>query len=325
MRPCVSSLRCASELPPTSNATRTGATMMNAMMMLMNSPHRRHCLPFFTTLYLIISFFIHLKSCLASDRIDGRFSFSLTTFDSTGKLRQVERATEAALLGTPLVAVCLQDKIIMACPQALASPFMTDDGTARYNQITRNIVVSHSGVSADGRVLTAAAQRMAVEHAYTFDEPIPVESLLEGMSLLFQEYTMKAGSRPFGCSLLVAHVSSPEEDGSSDPPRLYRIDPSGAVQTMSNYAVIGSLENKGSLAEALDVFAKEATMEGDKNAKENDEEKLMRILENAIGRPPFGQKSDDVIKPRSNYLLASLCNKNGLQVRRQQLDTKTSK
>lgn len=282
-------------------------------MMAMNLPHRSN----FTLLYLILSFLIHLKSCLASDRLDGRFSFSLTTFDPTGKLRQVERATEAALLGTPLVAVCFPNKIIMACPQVLASPFMTDDGTARFNRITRNIVVTHSGVSADGRVLTAAAQRMAAEHAYTFDEPIPVESLLEGMSLLFQEYTMKAGSRPFGCSLLVAHVPSPDEDASNAAPRLYRIDPSGAVQTMSNYAVIGSLENKGSLAEALDAFAKEATKR-DKNAREDEEEKLIRILEDAIGRPPFGQKSENIVKPKSTYLLASLSNEHGLQVRRRQ-------
>jgi len=283
------------------------------MVQMMNVPSRKHCWSFFTLTHLIFSLLILSRTCHASDNtLDGRFSFSLTTFDPTGKLRQVERAQQAASLGTPLVAVCFSNKILMACPQVLPSPFMTDDGTARFNRITQNIAVAHSGVSADGRVVIASAQRMAVEHAYTFDEPIPIESFLEGVSLLFQEYTMKPASRPFGCNLLVAHVPSKEESDDATP-RIYRIDPSGSVETMDTFAVIGSLQNKASLTEALDRFAKDSS-----GSQEKDEATLMRILDDSVVRPPLTSlEKSEKMEPRRNYLVASLTKQNGLQVRRE--------
>lgn len=191
---------------------------------------------------LILSNCISL--CEASDRMDGRYSFSLTTFDPTGKLGQVERATAAAALGAPIVAVALSDSIVMACPQVLQSPLIVDDGTSRFTKITKEIVVAHTGLSADGRVLVAAAQRMAVEHEYTFDETIPIELFLEGLSLLFQEYTMKPAARPFGATLVVAHVPSLETkmrcllEESAGRPQLYRIDPSGSVESLGNHVVL---------------------------------------------------------------------------------------
>ena len=113
--------------------------------------------------------------CNGAEGIDGRHSFSLTTFDPTGKLGQVERASIAASLGTPLVAVCRQSevgvwKVVLAAPQILSSPFVRDDGTARFSPVTSQILVAHTGISADGRVIVAAAQRLAVEHAFTFGE-----------------------------------------------------------------------------------------------------------------------------------------------------------
>lgn len=210
--------------------------------------------PCLSLLYCILLTCV-ISSCYGIDRLDGRYSFSLTTFDPLGKLGQVERATRAATLGTPVVAICRSDGIVMACPQVFPSPFMIDDGTSRFVRITQNIVVTHSGMGADGRVVSAAAQRTAVEHAYTFDEPMPIESFLEEVSLLFQEYTMKPGSRPFGCSLLVAYVPSPDEEDTSC--RLYRIDPSGSVESMGPHGVIGSLQNKSALAKALDNLVKD--------------------------------------------------------------------
>jgi 20S proteasome alpha/beta subunit len=196
----------------------------------------------------------------------------------------------------------------MACPQVLPSPFIIDDGTARFCRINHNIAVTHSGVSADGRVIVAAAQRMAVEHAYTFDEPMPIESFLEEVSLLFQEYTMKPGSRPFGCTFLVAYDPSEENDGN---PRLYRIDPSGSVESMGSCAVIGSLENKAGLAEALETLANDESG----RSHQQDQTELVRILKDFIGRSALA--SPGKIEPRISYLMASLTPREGLLVRRE--------
>lgn len=188
------------------------------------------------TFVLLLLYHIFLSS--AKDRrvpVNARHSYSLTTFDTHGKLTQVERASRAALLGTPVIAVCTNDTIYFSAPQALPSPFIVDDGTARFAKVSDTIIVSHTGIAADGRIAIAAAQRCSVSHEYTYDENMPVEAFLEEMSLFFQEYTMKAGVRPFGCSLIV---------GSLDDKQLYRLDPSGAVETLGSFGVIGSMSNK---------------------------------------------------------------------------------
>lgn len=206
----------------------------------------------------ITTFFCILNICSAAEsRLDGRYSFSLTTFDPNGKLNQVERASRAAFLGTPVVALCRPNVILLAAPQALPNSLVEDDGTARFVKVSPDIVVAHTGVAADGRIAIAAGQRLAVEHEFTFDETIPVQVFLEAMALLFQEYTMKAGARPFGCALLV---------GSLETGELYRLDPSGSVETLGMCGVIGSLAEK--------LQAKVETL----SIKDNDDVQLMSSI-----------------------------------------------
>jgi 20S proteasome alpha/beta subunit len=184
-----------------------------------------------------------LSFCSASDRGQGRYSYSLTTFDPSGKLGQVQRAMQAAAQGTPIVAVVHAAGVIVASPQVLPL-FAIDDGTARFSLVSPEILIAHSGLSADGRILVAAAQRMAVEHEYTFDENIDIDIFLEEISLLFQEYTIQAATRPFGASLLVAHVPRFDRSSSKQTPALYKIDPSGNVAVLGDCAVVhGNLES----------------------------------------------------------------------------------
>lgn len=174
--------------------------------------------------------------CHALDRANNRYSFSLTTFDPSGKLGQVERAMEAASLGPPLLGVITRTGVaLLAAPQILPSSLVKEDGTPRFTRITTEISVAHSGLSADGRAILDEAQRMAVEHEFLYDQDIPIEILLEEISLLFQEYTMTVGTRPFGTTLLVAFTPRDADRGVAC---LYRIDPSGAVTTVGDCALV---------------------------------------------------------------------------------------
>jgi 20S proteasome alpha/beta subunit len=264
------------------------------------------------------------RDCLGSDSIDGRYSFSLTTFDPSGKLGQVERASVAASLGTPILAVVKGQRILLASPQILPSPLMQDDGTARFAPVAPHICVGHSGISADGRVLVAAAQRLAVEHAYTFDEGIPIELFLEELSLLFQEYTMKPASRPFGATLLVAHI--PPADSESTTPQLFRIDPSGAVVALDkNYAVIN-----GKFSSDLDSKLKELASslseeEGcDSSTIEQDRQSLSQILQEVIAEKFSKDKKNEKVSLPSTIISASLTKEAGLEIERRKLTSTTS-
>ena len=188
---------------------------------------------------------IHIVRCHAVqyDR-DGRYSYSLTTFDPTGKLGQVERAIEASEQGTPIVTMIYYNTnateygIIMVAPQLLPNIFTMDDGTTRFSLVTPNIMISHSGLSSDGRILVAAAQQLAIQHEYTYDESIDIHILLEELSLLYQEYTMKVAARPFGATLIVAYIPMSLLHSHPNHPVLYRIDPSGNVESLEQYSIV---------------------------------------------------------------------------------------
>ena len=244
--------------------------------------------------FILLSVFVALSSCSLADRgIDGRHSYSLTTFDTKGKLGQVERAMEAAQCGTPIVAICTPDQngVILASPQLLPSPLALDDGTPRFVCISPEIIVAHSGLAADGRILTAAAQRLALEHEYTFDEDVDISIFLEEMALLFQKYTSLPAARPFGASLLVAFVPSSRrqhQELQRSEPKFYRMDPSGNVDVLEGTVVLmhgGTLERETNLRDQLQHITK--TSRSDTNCKTADHEddcreKVVEALHQAL-------------------------------------------
>jgi len=199
--------------------------------------------------------------------IDGRWSFSLTTFDTTGKLKQAEYALRASSLGPAVVATTTRFAdggknrvVLFVSRHSPSNALINDDGTSRFVQIHRQIVVAHTGIGADGRKVIAEAQRAAVEYSYTFDEDIPLERFLDEMSMIFQQYTMKPGFRPCGCSMLIAYIPSSvsTEEESNDEyhqmddsrPQFYRIDPSGSIHYIAD-----DLVTMGSVTEGVkDIF-----------------------------------------------------------------------
>jgi len=254
--------------------------------------------------------------------IEGRFSFSLSTFDPSGTIPQLSHASKAAMLGPPIVAFTLPPQakhnerghdqeshrqedvdIILASPQFLPSPLVHDDGTSRFVKITDSIVVGHTGVNADGRVVTEAAQRLAVEHAYTFREEIPLDVLLEEIALLFQKWTMKPGARPFGCSLLVVSIGQKndyeqkQEVNGNGRGKMYRIDPSGSVTELKSMAYLG----RGDGERIMKRFGEEFSAAGNNdiiNRFDNTEQILMKILGEEMGLAHNEESSSMIVCTR---------------------------
>ena len=184
--------------------------------------------------------------------IDGRHSYSLTTFDPSGNLDQVGRAVRASMLGAPLVALSIpsspeivttpdseststspDEGIYMCIPlrflMGTSSPLIIDDGTPRIVPISSSISICHTGVGADGRVLCDIAVKIALDYRYIYGEEISQEELLEALAEKVQEMTMRAGGRPYGCALLVASLGNDQCRGAT----MYRIDPSGSVELLN--------------------------------------------------------------------------------------------
>mmetsp|Transcript_9746 Transcript_9746/g.23817 ORF Transcript_9746/g.23817 Transcript_9746/m.23817 type:complete len:348 (-) Transcript_9746:475-1518(-) len=238
-----------------------------------------------------------LADSAAAVTTDGRHSYSLTTFDPDGKLGQVERALIASSMGTPMVGVVRGNGIVLASPQILPSPLMRDDGTSRFAVVSPQIVVGHSGIAGDGRVVAESAQRLAVEHSHTYDEPIPITLFLEELSLLFQEYTMKPGARPFGCTLLIGYLPPPRsravnglaEREFDEKPRLFKMECTGSVEELDAVAIIngGRFEGSETTREALSDFA-DSIRDGTNSVESGEEQavkdraSVSRIVREAI-------------------------------------------
>lgn len=179
--------------------------------------------------------------------IEGRYSFSLSTFDPDGKIGQLSYATFAAARGSPVLTVQNGKYRVMFSLQVLPSILLEDDGSARFIKITDTILLAHTGIAADGRIVCEAAQRLAVEHAYTFQEEIPINILLEELALLFQSYTMKPGVRPFGCSLIISSTEG-----------TYRIDPTGVVVKLDKISYWGRGDQDSILSLIKDKFSEQS-------------------------------------------------------------------
>lgn len=199
----------------------------------------------------------------------GRHSYSLSTFSPNGEIDQIVRAVKASMLGLPIVALattpskreygggCRGIYISMPLRSVASSPLIIDDGTPRIVQLTSTMCVVHTGVNADGRALCDVATAMALDYAYIYGMEITVEELLAGLSDKMQEMTMKAGSRPYGCALLVACLGNRNSnanvhDDDDDRPTMYRVDPNGAVVLLTPLVDDGGVDDSESAIKSLE-------------------------------------------------------------------------
>ena len=78
-----------------------------------------------------------------------------------------------------------------------------------------------AGLTADANILIDQARLRAGRYAYQYQEPIPVEQLVEHVCNYKQFYTQRGGLRPFGVAFLFAGYD--DQYGF----QLYQSDPSG--------------------------------------------------------------------------------------------------
>jgi 20S proteasome alpha/beta subunit len=220
------------------------------------------------SILIIIPTIIHANS---AGSYGGRHSYSLTTFDPSGNLDQVVRAIRASTLGVPIVALALSGEtmegesspstsstsqlttasakqhaipsnggIYISVPMRFlaTSPLLIDDGTPRIVPLTSSLCLVHTGVGADGRALSEVAVKLVMDYKYLYGEDMELQELLAGLSAKMQEMTMKAGSRPYGCALLVCSL------GEGGVNAMYRVDPSGAVVLTSSVDPELSLDSR---------------------------------------------------------------------------------
>lgn len=135
-----------------------------------------------------------------------RYDSRTTIFSPEGRLYQVEYAMEAigrdagsaiGILGT--------NGVVLAAEKKTTSKLLESDKTSeKMYMVDNHIACAVAGIRADANILINNARLTAQRHLFKYDEPMPVEQLVQQICDLKQGYTQFGGQRPFGVSFLFA-------------------------------------------------------------------------------------------------------------------------
>lgn len=147
---------------------------------------------------------------------------AITVFSPDGRLFQVEYAREAVKRGTTAIGVRAADGVVLLVDKRVTSRLVVPTSIEKVFVLDKHVGCATSGLVADARSLVDKARVNAQLNRISYDERIPVETLVKKIADFKQSYTQFGGARPFGTALLVAGV---DDSG----PHLFETDPSGAL------------------------------------------------------------------------------------------------
>merc|ERR1711879_447253 len=151
-----------------------------------------------------------------------RYDARTTIFSPEGRLYQVEYAMEAISHAGAAVGILGKDGVVLACEKKLASKLLEPGKRSeKMYRIDDHIACAVAGITADANILLNFSRLAAQRYLFAYQEPVPVEQLVQQVCDTKQGYTQYGGLRPFGVSFLWAgwdkHYGF----------QLYQSDPSG--------------------------------------------------------------------------------------------------
>ncbi|RYG44480.1 proteasome subunit alpha [archaeon] len=161
-------------------------------------------------------------------------------------------------LGSCALGARTSEGCVLAVEKRITSPLIEQTSIEKVLEVDSHIGTAISGLTADARTLIEHARVECVNHRFTYDEPLPVESLTQcvcdvAMSFGEDKEGQKVKmSRPFGVSLLLAGVDA-------RGPQLYHTDPSGTYVQYDAHAIGSGSEGARMLLQ--ERYSKSMTLE----------------------------------------------------------------
>ena len=146
---------------------------------------------------------------------------SITTFDPSGRLLQVEYGMEAARRGGSIAAALTNDGNILVLVPSGAS-------TQKVHRIDEHLWLFTAGLSGDARLPGSHLRMKNREHRLNYGEPMTVEEAAEEAASVQHEITRTAGASPLGCTAIVLGMDPTYKE--TGTPRMFRTDPGGILE-----------------------------------------------------------------------------------------------
>jgi len=151
-----------------------------------------------------------------------RYDSRTTIFSPEGRLYQVEYAMEAISHAGTAIGILATDGIVLAAEKKLSSKLLEPSKSSeKMYMVDDHVAVAVAGITADANILINQARLHAQRYRFSFQEPQPVEQLVQALCDEKQAYTQYGGLRPFGVSMLYAGWDKTYGF------QLYQSDPSG--------------------------------------------------------------------------------------------------
>lgn len=164
-------------------------------------------------------------------------NFSLTTFNKSGKLLQIEYALKRVSQGKMALGIKATNGVVIACDKKVSSVLVDADEYQKIQSVTPACGFVYAGMGPDFRVLVEQARKASQKYYLTYREVQPIGQIVRESAGIMQEYTQSGGVRPFGVSCLVAGWDD------VDGPQLFQVDPSGAFFGWKASAIGKNFEN----------------------------------------------------------------------------------
>ena len=151
-----------------------------------------------------------------------RYDSRTTTFSPEGRLHQVEYAMKAIDQAGVCVGILTKEGVVFGAEKKAVSKLLAPPkGSEKMYKIDEHIAVAVAGLASDANILIQHARVRAQQHRYSYQQPIPVETLVLSLADIAHTYTMYGGQRPFGVSFLIGGYDK------NFKYQLYHADPSG--------------------------------------------------------------------------------------------------
>lgn len=143
-------------------------------------------------------------------------------FSPEGRLYQVEYALESVSSADLCLGILADDGVLLAIDIRTKNILIDNsDPWYRFFHLNQNMVCVASGIMSDANVIIEELRSKAEGHLAEYDEPIICEDLVTYASQIKHIYTIQAGKRPFGVSMLYMCWDNKNHF------QLYHTDPSG--------------------------------------------------------------------------------------------------
>uniref|UniRef100_A0A915EMJ8 Proteasome subunit alpha type n=1 Tax=Ditylenchus dipsaci TaxID=166011 RepID=A0A915EMJ8_9BILA len=126
-----------------------------------------------------------------------RYDSRTTIFSPEGRLYQVEYAMEAISHAGTCLGILADDGILIAAEKRNVHKLLDDQVlNEKIYRISDNLVCTVAGITADANILINKIRYWAADYKYQYNEPIPIEQLVQILCNEKQRYTQIGGKRP---------------------------------------------------------------------------------------------------------------------------------